>query len=134
MNGWSDFSRPPASCRRPANPPPWRSCAVCWRSCRCMQRLFDAVLDILCRAGFLVLRDERLEATEALLDAGLAARIERPDLAEAALQAQAPWLNPFLAVTQRCLSAYAEALAGRVAPTELLFPGGSGALSGAALP
>ncbi|GGC57490.1 hypothetical protein GCM10011504_39720 [Siccirubricoccus deserti] len=92
------------------------------------ERLFDAVLDILCRAGFLVLRGDRFEVTEALLDAGLAERIEHPELAEAALKAQAPWLGPFLAVTHRCLSAYAEALAGRVAPTELLFPGGSGAL------
>ena len=92
------------------------------------ERLFDAVLDILCRAGFLILRSDRFEVTEALLDADLAARIEHPELAEAALKVQAPWLDPFLAVTHRCLSAYAEALAGRVAPTELLFPGGSGAL------
>ncbi|MFC7544027.1 SDR family NAD(P)-dependent oxidoreductase [Siccirubricoccus deserti] len=58
------------------------------------ERLFDAVLDILCRAGFLVLRGDRFEVTEALLDAGLAERIEHPELAEAALKAQAPWLGP----------------------------------------
>ena len=86
------------------------------------ERLFDAVLEILCRAGFLLLRSDRFEVTETLLDADLAARIEHPEVAEAALKAQAPWLDPFLAVTHRCLPPMPSALAGRVAPTECCSP------------
>ncbi|MGE0722831.1 MAG: SDR family NAD(P)-dependent oxidoreductase, partial [Alphaproteobacteria bacterium] len=88
-------------------------------------RLFDAVLDILERGGLLLRRGDRLEVTDAVLDPATAIRMESPGEAEAALEAEAPWLVPFIAVTRRCLERYADALAGRIAATELLFPGGS---------
>ncbi|WP_156295823.1 SDR family NAD(P)-dependent oxidoreductase, partial [Methylobacterium aquaticum] len=91
-------------------------------------RLFDAVIDILCRAGLLEPRGDGFAATPAILDADLARRVAAPERAEAALAARAPWLAPFVAITRRCLAAYGDALAGRIAATELLFPRGSSAL------
>jgi acyl transferase domain-containing protein/thioesterase domain-containing protein/SAM-dependent methyltransferase len=92
------------------------------------ERLLDAVLDIMERAGLLLRRADRLEVTDAVLDPALAERVADPAAAEAALEARAAWLAPFLAVTRRCLGAYADVLSGRSTATELLFPHGSDAL------
>ena len=91
-------------------------------------RQFGAVLDLLERAGFLLRRGERVEVAEAVLDPALLDRLDRPQIAEDALAARAQWLAPFLVAARRCIGAYPEILAGRVAATEVLFPGGNASL------
>lgn len=91
-------------------------------------RLFDAVLDILVRAGLLEERDGRFTVTGQLLADGRAERLQDLDRAEDSLVAAAPWLKPFMAITRRCLESYGKVLSGKVSALELLFPGGSSEL------
>ena len=91
-------------------------------------RLFDAVLDILVRAGLLDERNGQFEVSDRLLDDGRAERLQDLAGAEDSLVAAAPWLTPFMAITRRCLESYGRVLSGKVSALELLFPGGSSEL------
>ena len=58
------------------------------------ERLFEAMLEIMERAGLVLRRADRIEVTEAVLDPALADRVADPAAAEAALEARAGWLHP----------------------------------------
>ncbi|HSO00297.1 MAG TPA: SDR family NAD(P)-dependent oxidoreductase, partial [Candidatus Nanopelagicales bacterium] len=90
--------------------------------------LFDALLDVLRRGGFIELSGDLVSASPE------AKALEGRRLGEAlqtrreALLARSPDTASFLALLDVCVEALLDVLAGRVSPTDVLFPGGSKAL------
>ncbi|QAT84742.1 polyketide synthase [Corallococcus coralloides] len=84
------------------------------------RKLFQALLGILERGGFLMAQGRSLIATPRVESSG------RADFAR--LVQEHPALEPHVRLLRTCVQAYPEVLTGRVDATEVMFPGGSTSL------
>jgi len=81
------------------------------------RRQFDALLDMLTRRGFLQWQDDR-----ARFDSGKLPDARTLSARRQAFLTRAPHFAAHFRLLDACIEAYADTLAGKTAPTEVLFP------------
>ncbi|MEW6381363.1 MAG: beta-ketoacyl synthase N-terminal-like domain-containing protein, partial [bacterium] len=88
-------------------------------------RLYDALLDILIRAGFIQLEGQRILTTSQIEEADLQAMLHNPDEHRNHLLAAFPGIEGHIRLLCACLASYPEVLTGRKDHMEVMFPQGS---------
>lgn len=88
-------------------------------------RLFESLLSILEKAGFLERRGGKVQSLPVLDDLALLAELGDPDRGQAVLVAAHPGLAAHAHCLRHCLDAYPDVLTGRRNHMEVLFPSGS---------
>ncbi len=91
-------------------------------------RLFDAVLDIFARAGWVSTEGDTVRTLPALEDAALADQLHRIEELKARTAHQFPELKAYVELLWACMERLPEIITGEVPATDVLFPDGSTAL------
>jgi polyketide synthase PksN len=93
-------------------------------------RLFQALLRILARAGFIRLEGDQVTTLPVLDDAALRMDLQNLKARGERLVQQSPMIAPHLAIMWACAERYGEVLRGEVPATDVLFPQSSMRLMG----
>ena len=88
-------------------------------------RLYEALLDILARAGFVELEGQAIVTSQQLGDGELQRELEGLEEKGGELLSIYPEMEAYVKVVWTCLSNYPAILRGEIAATDVLFPGGS---------
>jgi polyketide synthase PksM len=88
------------------------------------RRLFDGLLEILSRAGFISVKGDRIHALPRV-DESQGVGLQALEARKAALAARYPSIAPSLRLLWACRPHYRRILAGALPATDVLFPGGS---------
>ncbi|MFH1491157.1 MAG: amino acid adenylation domain-containing protein [Pseudomonadota bacterium] len=88
-------------------------------------RLLDAFLNILSRAGFISVHDEEIQTTDEVAQPPLQEEPADPDQRGGALAGRFPEIRPHLRLMKNCTDHYDQILSGRAPATDVMFPNAS---------
>jgi acyl transferase domain-containing protein/acyl carrier protein/SAM-dependent methyltransferase len=88
-------------------------------------RLFEVLLDVLVKAGFIQVRDHEVITTKALDHSTLRHELQDYQNFRDELRSAFPEITPHLNLLSICLEQYPEILKGGVSATDIMFPGSS---------